>query len=52
LVGIELSVGGGKVVKVVVTLVVSERLWERKADQVGIERPERVLRILPLAAMK
>jgi hypothetical protein len=34
------------------TLVVNERWCERKAGSVRVERLERVLRILPLAAMK
>lgn len=47
LVLVRLSVGGGSVVVVVV-----ESLLGRKTGEVGIERLVRVLRILPLAAMK
>ena len=47
LVLVRLSVGGGSVVVVVV-----ESLLGRKTGEVGVERLVRVLRILPLAAMK
>jgi hypothetical protein len=52
LVLVRLSVGGGEVVRGSVVVVVVESLLGRKTGEVGVERLVRVLRILPLAAMK